>query len=147
MDPRLLITSGYNLWPCDTTVSGIGGSGVIEIEPGFQIISTPVVFGYWSIVEHKHIHDGVTTATVYNYIDQQISDVYGVASSTMVEVYNTLIGGQGNYWNFIPGVIDPNSPHNFRLSYYDPGADSQEVVGYFIKSIHPTTFTITWGER
>lgn len=147
MEIRTLAAAGYNLWSSFTTTSGIGGYGIIEIEPGFQIISTPVIYGFWSITEHKHIHDGTTIATVYNYIDQQISDTYGVASNTMIEVYNTLIGGQGNYWNFVPGITDPNSPHNFQLSYYDPGADSQEVVGYFIKSIHPVAFSITWGEQ
>jgi len=106
-----------------------------------------VIYGYWDTVGHKHIHDNSTIATVYNYIDKQISDVYNVPSNTMVEIYNTLIGGQGNYWNFIPGIINPESPHNFRLSYFDVDANSQEVVGYFIKSIHPTTFTITWGEQ
>jgi len=145
MDTRLIATAGYNFWPC-TTVSGIGGSGIIEIEPGFQIIATPVIYGYWDSSLHKHVHDGITIATVEGYIDNQISDVYGVASNTMVEVYNTLIGGQGNYWNFVPGVTNSFSPHNFQLSYYDAGANSQEAVGYFIKSIHSTTFTISWGK-
>jgi len=146
VDVRFIGWAGYQLAPCSTTSSGICGYGIIEIEPGFQIIATPVEYGYWSTTEHKHIHDGATVATIYNYIDQQISDVYGVQSNTMVEVYNTLVGGQGNYWNFVPGVTNPLSPHNFNLSYYDSGANSHEIVGYFVKSIHPTTFTITWGE-
>ena len=147
MDIRFIGWHGYQLAQCDDTTSGIGGHGVVEIEPGFQMIATPVVYGYWSTTEHKHIHDGSTIATVYNYIDQQISDIYGVPSDTMVEVYNTLIGGQGNYWNFVPGVTNSASPHNFRLSYYDTGSGSQEVTGYYIKSIHPTAFTISWGEQ
>ncbi len=147
MDPRIISAKGYNLWPCTATTSGIGGYGTIEIEPGFQMISTPVVYGYWDTSAHIHVHNTSTVATVYNYIDQQISDLYSVASNTMVEVYNTLVGGQGNYWNFVPGMTNPASPHSFQLSYYDSGSGSQEVTGYFIKSIHSTTFTISWGEQ
>lgn len=147
MDLRFISWAGYELKECDTTVSGIGGHGVIEIEPGFQMIAAPVVYGYWSSVEHKHVHDGSTIAKVKNYIVDQIEDVYGVQANTMVEVFNTLVGGEANYWNFVPNFIDPGSPHNFQLSYYDSGANSQEVTGFYVKSIHPTTFTIIWGEQ
>ena len=147
MNILYLASRGYQLWSCDTTTSGIGGYGVIEVEPGFQMVSTPVIYGFYSSAEHKHIHDGITPATVYNYIVLQIEDVYGVPANTMIEVFNTLVGGQGNYWNFVPGSTNPLSPHNFLLSYYDPGADSQEVTGFFIKSKHPVVFNIFWGER
>ena len=146
MDPRITVAT-YNLWSsAETTTSGIGGSGTIEIEPGFQMIATPVIYGYWSTTEHKHIHDDSTIATVYNYIDQQISDVYGVQTSTMIRFFNTLVGGSPIYYNFVPDLTNPADIHNFQLSYYDAGANSQEVTGYFLESIHPTTFTITWGD-
>jgi hypothetical protein len=147
MDIRYLASYGYQLWPCDVTTSGIGGYGIIEVEPGFQMAAAPVIYGYWDSVSHKHIHDGTTLATVYNYLVLQIEDVYGVPANTMIEVFNTLVGGNSIYWNFVPGVTNPLSPHNFYLSYYDSGADSQEVTGFFIKSIHPTTFSLVWGER
>lgn len=148
MNIKYLSSLGYDFWPCDTTVSGIGGYGTIEIEPGgFQMIAIPVVYGWWDSTSHEHIHDGTTVATVNNYVVDQIEDVYGVQANTMVEVFNTLIGGQGNYWNFVPNLTNPASPHNFQLSYYDPGAKSQEVTGFFVKSVHPTTFKIVWGEQ
>lgn len=135
------------MWPCEPcpTVSGVGG-GYVDIEQNWQMLSLPVRWGFWSSTEHRHIHDGVTPATIYNYVIVQIEDLYGVSADTMVEVCNTLIGGQGNYWNFVPGITNPLSPHNFQLSYFDPGAGDYEYTGFFIKSIHSTSFTIQWGD-
>ena len=145
---KTLSSAGYNMWSeicTGTTNSGIGG-GYIDVEPGFQLISTPVIHGWWNSDIHMHVHDGSTVATVYNYIVTQIEDVYSVPANTMVEVFNTLIGGNGIYWNFVPGVTNPLSPHAFQLGYYDPGAGGYEYTGFFIKSIHPVTFQIRWGE-
>ena len=150
MDIRTLSSSGYNFWdePCvisGTTTSGIGG-GYIDIEIGFQMISVPVTHGWWDSTTHEHVHDGSTIANVYNYIVQQIEDIYAVDGDTMIEVFNTLIGGQGNYWNFVPGVTNPASPHDFQLAYYDSGAGGYEYTGFFVKSIHSSAFTIQWGD-
>jgi len=147
---KYLASAGYDLWsePCivsGTICSGIGG-GYIDIEPGFQMISVPITHGWWSSTAHEHVHDDTTVANVYNYIIQQIEDIYGVDGDTMIEVFNTLIGGQGNYWNFVPGVTNPASPHNFQLAYSDPGAGSYEYTGFFVKSIHSTSFIIQWGD-
>lgn len=145
MDIRYISARGYQLWEGDVTSSGITG-GVIEIETGFQLISAPVRWGYWDSTTHTHVHDGTTPATVYNYIIEQIEDIYSVSGDTMVEVFNTLIGGQGNYWNFVVGVTNPGSPHNFKLAYIDSDIGDVEYTGFFIKSIHSTSFTIQWGE-
>jgi hypothetical protein len=147
---KYLVSSGFDLWsqPCvesGTVSSGIGG-GYIEVEPGFQMISVPVIYGYWSSITHEHVHDGVTVATVGNYIVDQIEDIYGANAATMVEVFNTIIGGHGSYFNFVPGVTDYASTHNFQLGYFDFGANSYEYIGFFIKSIHPIVFTIKWGD-
>ena len=149
MDIRFLASAGYDLFcePCTEsgTCSGIGG-GYIDIEPGFQMISIPITHGYWSSVLHEHVHDGSTVANVYNYIVQQVEDIYAVEADTMIEVFNTLVGGQGNYWNFVPGVTNPASPHDFQLAYFDVGVSAYEYTGFFIKSIHPVNFTIQWGD-
>ena len=150
MDLRYITTAGYDFFtePCTesgTTSSGIDG-GYIDIEPGFQMISIPITYGFWNSTTHEHVHDGTTIATVYNYIVQQIEDIYGVNGDTMIEVFNTLVGGQGNYWNFVTGVTNPASPHNFQLAYLDPGAGGYEYTGFFIKSIYFTNFTIQWGD-
>lgn len=147
MNIKTLSSSGYNLWADDVSSDDCIGNGIIEIENGFQMIGIPIIEGWWNPVTHKHVHNDGTTANVYNYIITQIEDTYGVAADTMIEVCNTLIGGQGSYWNFVPGVTNPLSPHNFQMSYLDSGAGSQEVTGFFIKSIHPTSFTIKWGDQ
>ncbi|MFA6887282.1 MAG: hypothetical protein WCQ65_09970 [Fermentimonas sp.] len=150
MDIRFLVSSGYDLFcgPCTTsgtTCSGVTG-GYIAIEPGFQMVSIPITHGYWSSIIHGHVHDNSTIANVHNYIVQQIEDLHGVSANTMIEVFNTLVGGQGNYWNFVPGVTNPDSPHNFQLAYLDTDVGTYEYIGFFIKSIHSTTFTIQWGD-
>lgn len=149
MNIKTISSAGHNFWADEVTTSGGGGigSGIIEIENGFQMLGIPVDFGYWDAVTHKHVHDNTTPATVHNYIITQIEDTYGAAANTMIEICNTLIGGQGNYWNFVPGVTNPLSPHNFQMSYLDSGAGSQEVTGFFIKSVHATLFTIKWGDQ
>lgn len=144
MDIRTVVST-YNLWGDQCTDTCIG-SGVIEIEPGFQIISIPITYGYWSTTEHALVHDDTTIATVYNYVVTQIEDIYGVDVNTMVEFFNTLIGGQGYYFNFFPNQTNPLLEHNFRLSYLDIDTGHQEITGFYVYSIHPDTFTIQWGE-
>ena len=146
MNIKYISTLGYDFYcnPCPT-VSGVAG-GYIDVEQSWQMLSLPVKFGWWNSVTHKHVHDDITPATVYNYIIVQIEDIYGVNCNTMLEVCNSLVGGQGNYWNFVPGVINPLSPHNFQLSYLDPNVGDYEYTGFFIKSIHSTSFTIQWGD-
>lgn len=147
MNIKTISSAGYNFWAEEVSGDDCIGSGIIEIENGFQMLGIPIIEGWWNSVTHKHVHNDGTTATVYNYIITQIEDVYGVSANTMIEVCNTLIGGQGNYWNFVPGVTNPLSPHNFQLSYLDSGVGSQEVTGFFIKSVHTTSFSIVWGEQ
>lgn len=146
MEIRTLPGAGYNLW-ADVCEEGEGiGGGYIDIEPGFQMISIPITHGYWNTTTSGHIHDDSTVATVYNYIVQQVEHVYGVPGNTMIEIFNTLVGGSPIYFNFAVGVNDPGSPHNFQLAYYDLGASDYEYTGFFIKSIHSTSFKIRWGE-
>jgi len=146
MDIRYISSAGYDLFcePC-VTESGVVTGGYIDIEPGFQMISIPITHGYWDTTTSGHIHTTSIPATVYNYIVQQAEYVYGVPGEDMIEVFTTLIGGSSIYYNFTVGVIDPGSYHNFQLAYYDLEADDYEYTGFFIKSIHPTSFKIQWG--
>jgi len=131
----MIITRGYGEY------SGSGKlGGTIEIEPGWQIITTPMEFGYWSITEHKHVHDGTTLARFENYIMTQIEDLYGVGT---VAVANTFTGDAQAYYSYVPGSTPANSPHNFFMAYND--GDNKEYVGYWIKSIHNDNMTISWG--
>ncbi len=144
---KYISSAGYDFYSAVTTTSGGGmDGGYIDIENSWQMLSVPVTHGYWSSIEHKHIHDDVTPATIYNYIITQIEDSYGVNANTMIEVSNTLIGGQGNYWNFVPGVTNPASPHNFNLAYLDTDIGVYEYTGFFVKSIHSSSFVIQWGD-
>ena len=143
---KYIASAGYDFYSTDTTSSGCIGGGRIDIEISWQMLSVPIIHGYWSSIEHKHIHDNATPATIYNYIITQIEDTYGADANTMIEVSNTLIGGQGNYWNFVPGVTNPASPHNFNLAYLDTTIGVYEYTGFFVKSIHSSSFVIQWGD-
>lgn len=127
--------------PCSTI-----GYGQIEVEPNrWQLVSIPIKYGYWNSTQHKHIHDNTTIARIQNYIVDQIEDIYGVNCNTMIEVFNTYIGDNNFYYNFIPGITDPLSIHNFELAYQD--GSNLEYTGFWIKSIHPNNFIIKWGEN
>jgi len=124
--------------------SGMCAGDVIEIEPNrWQMISIPIRYGFWDTTTHDLVHDDVTIATIKNYVADQIEDVYGVPASTMIEVFNTYIGDIHKMYNYVPNITIENSEHNFPLAYIDDGR--VEYVGMWVKSIHPTTFTIKWG--
>jgi hypothetical protein len=142
MDPRQLVTSGYNLWPCDVTVSGIGGYGVIELEPNWQLISCPIVYGYWDSTTHEHVHDDTTVAKFKNYILDQIEDLYGTGK---VEVANTYTGDQQAFYSYVVGSTPESSSHNFNLVYNDEG--NYEISGFWIKMTTTSGISITWGEQ
>lgn len=124
--------------------SGLCSGDEIEIEPNrWQMISIPIQHGYWDSTTHQHVHDESTIATIKNYVVDQIEDVYGVPAEDMIEVFNTYIGDVHKMYNYVCGVTIDTSEHNFPLAYNDDG--EIEYCGLWIKSIHPTPFTIEWG--
>jgi hypothetical protein len=134
----MLITRGYGT----CTTSGVGTiGGTIELEPGWQLITTPVEFGYWDITSHRHIHDVSTLARFENYIMVQIDDLYGPGN---IEVANTFTGDSQSYYSYIPGSTPSNSPHNFFMVYND--GSNKEYTGYWIKSVNINNMIISWGE-
>lgn len=146
MEVRTLVSAGYCLLDWCTTCSGSNDNsgpvgGYIEIEPGWQIITCPVVYGYWSTAEHKHIHDNTTKARFKNYVLDQIEDLYGV---NKVEVANTFLGDVQSYYSYVVGSTPQSSPHNFYMSYEDSGVT--EYTGFWIKSINNVDMLISWGE-
>lgn len=145
MDIRPLVARGFDLWSPTiiTTVSGSSfGSGQIELEYGWALCAAPVQFGYWSVTEHKHIHDGVTVAKFKNYIYDQILDLYGPGQ---IEVGNTYVGGTGQFFSFIPDSTPESSPHNFNLCYQEE-AGFMEISGWWVRSLNHDSMLISWGE-
>jgi hypothetical protein len=61
-----------------------------------------------------------------------------------IKVVNTYIGDNNYFYNYIPGVTNPLSTHNFPLAYLD--GDRVEYVAFWIKSIHTSDIIIKWGE-
>ena len=147
MDPRITVAT-YNLWTgVETTVSGIGGSGSIQLESGWQLAAVPVEWGYWDSTTHEHIHDGITRAKFENYILDQIEDLYATASGveTIVEVANTYLGDNQFFWSYVVGSTPETSPHNWNLVYND--GPNREISGFWIKIIGPDApYVITWGD-
>lgn len=141
MDIRFLAWNGYQLSPCDSTVSGIGGYGSIQLEPGWQLISIPIQYGYWDEVSHEHVHDDSTQAKFENYVMHQIDDLYG---SGAVEVANTYPGDVQAFYSYVAGSTPSSSPHNFQLVYAD--GPHQEISGFWIKMTTTSGIVITWGE-
>lgn len=119
--------------------------GEIEIEPDrWQLISIPIRYGYWDTGSSQLIHDGVTVARVKNYVMDQIEDIYGGNAEDYIEVVNAYFGDNDFFYNYIPGVTNPLSPHNFELTFVD-GA-RLEVTGFWVKSVHSSSLIIKWGD-
>ena len=143
MDMRYIAWAGYDLAECDTTASGIGGYGSIELEYGWQLIAIPIMYGYWDDTAHEHVHDEATVAKYENYVQAQIDDLYGAG---VVEVANTYPGDVQAFYSYVVGSTPTSSPHNFQLVYAD-GAN-QEISGFWIKIIGGSApYTITWGDQ
>ena len=148
MDVRYISWAGYDLAECDTTVSGIGGYGTIQLELGWQLIAIPVDFGYWDSTAHEHVHDGTTVSHVENYVIDQIEDLYATVSGveTIIEVANTYLGDNQFFWSYVVGSTPTASPHNFNM-VYDDGIH-REIAGFWIKVIGLNApYVITWGEE
>jgi hypothetical protein len=134
----MIITRGYG--PCATTSSGIG-SGYIELEGGWQLVAIPIKYGYWSVVDHKHVHDDVTLAKFENYVLNQIEDKYG---SGIIEVANTFTGDAQMFYSYVVDVTPTDSIHNFKLMYEDTSGD--EVTGFWVKVVgNSPPYLISWG--
>lgn len=144
MEIRTLVTKGFDLWSPKIVSGGMEGfgKGTIQLEQGWQLVSVPVLFGYWSSVSHEHIHDGTTVAKFKNYILDQITDLYGAG---VVEVANTYTGDQQIFYSYVVGVTPESSPNNFRLVYNDN--ENYEISGFWINVIGPSApYIISWGE-
>lgn len=140
MNIKFLAWKGYQLAPCESTSSGIGGSGSIELEYDWQTCAIPVQYGYWDSVTHKHIHDGVTQARFKNYVMDQIDDLYGPGA---VEVANTYPGDLQAFLSYVVGSTPPSSPNNFQMVYAD--GPHLEISGFWIKMTTTSGIVITWG--
>jgi hypothetical protein len=141
MDMRFVASAGYDLYGGGAGVS-VGGRGTIEFEPlTWQLVAIPIQYGFWSTALHRHEHDGVTTAKFKNYVLDQIEDLYGIGK---VEVANAYLGDIQAFYSFIPGITPENSVHNFQLVYTDN--DSEEISGFWVKSLHTAIMIISWGE-
>lgn len=141
MDIRFISWAGYCLEDYCATCSGIASEGgYIQIEPGWQLISIPIRYGYWDTVSHSHIHDGTTVAKFKNYVLDQIEDKYG---PNKIEVANTYLGDLQAFYSYVVGSTPESSPHNFNLVYIDSGY--KEITGFWIKSISATDMLISWG--
>ena len=144
-DMRYVAWAGHDLAICSgITISGgdCVGQGSIELEGGWQLISIPVQYGYWSSATHEHVHDNVTEAKFKNYVLDQIEDLYGAG---IISVANTYTGDYQAFYIYVVGSTPESSPHNFNM-VYDDGAN-KEIAGFWIKIVGGSPpYSIIWGE-
>lgn len=143
MDIRYISSLGYDFWPCDTTTSGIGGYGTIELEYGWNLIAVPILYGYWDTTTSGLIHDESTIARIENYIIDQLDGLYGTGT---VEVSNSWVGDNQYFYSYVYGSTPSSSPHNFPLVWDDGGRN--EILGVWIKIVGPAApYIMYWGEQ
>ena len=120
-------------------------SGTIQIEADrWQMLTVPVMFGYWDSTNHQLIHDGQTVSTIKNYVLDQIADTMNSPAENFIKSVHTYIGDNNYYWNYYPSITNPLSVHNFPLAYLD--GERVEYVAFWIRSIHNSDIIIKWGE-
>jgi len=141
---KYVSSAGYDFYSrVTTTVSGGIGSGSLELENSWQLVSIPIQYGYWDFVTHQHIHDEVTVAKFKNYVLDQITDLYG---TDIVEVANTFTGDAQMFYSYVVGSTPESSPHNFSLCYED--GVNKEFSGFWIKIVGSSSpYIITWGSN
>lgn len=133
------IYGGYS----DTATSTYGGEIQIE-QDRWQLITIPVTYGYWNSSYHQIISDGQTLATIKNYLFDQVTDIMHNPAQNYITSAHTYIGDNNFFYNYVAGVTNPLSIHNFPLAYIDEGR--VEYVAFWIRSIHSAPIIIKWGE-
>lgn len=141
----------FLLYDSDGNTTGAGGftgSGSIEIEPNkWQLCAIPVTSGEWANGGFTNLN---VTSTFHNYVVTQLEEKYGTNIGNLIEVANTKTGDSQFYFNYIPNITTPDSPHNFRLIYEDYDNDAgdgkvkHEITGFWIKSKTDIPLVIDW---
>ena len=128
----------------------VQASGMIEVEADvWQLCAIPMTTGIWSKTSHKIIKSE-KKSTIKNVIIDQIEDVYGVNSDTLIKVINGYTGDNNEFRNYIPGLTKDSSIHNFQLVFTDDDMDVDdgntkfEISGFWIKA-KDRNFIIKWG--
>lgn len=134
---------GTSIYGGYDTLTVYGGEIQIE-ENRWQMITIPVIYGYWDDVYHQIVNDNTTIATIKNYVFDQIGDIMGGPVQNYIQSAHTFIGDNNYFYNYFPGITNPLSTHNFPLSYVDGGR--LEYVAFWIRSIHSSPIIIKWGE-
>ena len=144
MDIRPMVTRGYDLWSPQIVTGGVEGfgSGTVQIEQGWQLISIPVQYGFWNVSTHALVHDDATSAKFKNYILDQIIDLYGVDK---IEVANTYTGDAQTFYSYVVGSTPESSMHNFQLVYQD--GSNYEISGFWVKSLNTNPMIVSWGQQ
>lgn len=132
--------------PYKGETAGTSFRGTIEIEPGWQMISIPVQYGYFDKTSGTLVHDGTTVARIKNYVMDQIEYITGLPAQSVITAANTYVGDNQFFYNYVPGVTDENSDHNFPLVYFDDNKQSLEVTAFFIHNKLEAKIIIQWGE-
>lgn len=115
-------------------------SGTIEIEPGWQQIAIPSVFGYWDTTLNVLVNSGGVRARIKNYVIDQLEDKYGAGC---IEVCNAFPGDEQRFLSWRPSTPDDNE-HNFYLMYLD--GTNYEHTGFWIKSLFGTPMILDFTE-
>ena len=144
MEIRTMIAKGFDLWSPKIVTGGMEGfgSGTVQIEQGWQLISIPVQYGYWDVSTHALIHDNDTSAKFKNYVMDQIEDLYGVDK---IEVANTYTGDVQTFYSYVVGSTPESSIHNFKLVYQD--GSNYEISGFWVKSLNTNPMIVSWGQQ
>lgn len=97
--------------------------GEIQLQPGFQLISIPTVYGSFDITTGQLVLDQ-TKAKVKNYLLDQLAYNLGIPYDDIGQHIESCVAVRGGELsqNFVSNVTPETSVNNFELAYLDDTA-------------------------
>ena len=115
-------------------------SGIIQLQPGWQLVAIPTVHGYWNSSTGSITKDN-TPSTVSNYLLDQLAFKLGIDKSLLNQHIQVCIAYRGGKLsqNMVVGFTPETSVNNFQLSYIDDVNLKLEFTAFWVKVISPLT--------
>ena len=126
-------------------ISDVLTGGKLIIQPGWQMVTVPIQYGYFDKNRGILIHDNVTLTKIKNYVMDQIEFILGDSADKFIEIAKCYTGNENAFLSYIPGLTKLSSMNNFYLAKNDISNIGLEFVPFWIKSIHTEPIVIDWG--
>ena len=145
MSAITLVTKGIISTKVLHQINDVLSGGKLIIQPGWQMVTIPIQYGYFDKQRGILIHDNATLAKIKNYVMDQIEFIIGYPLNSFIEIAKCYTGNENAFLSYIPGLTKDNSFNNFYLAKDDATGLGLEYVPFWIKSLYTEPIVINWG--